>query len=156
MHAQSCPTLFDPMDCPPLSMEFSRQEYWSRVSFPSPEDFPDPRLKPSLLHWQVRFFTCQCKEASAGEELVLKVIQHLPSMGPHEGWVYCWQGGRTWSKQAASLLGARRSDCLWCHLPIWVLPSHNQEGHTGHSLPSCSGNSWTCAVNRNTYPLTVV
>ena len=26
----------------PLSMEFSRQEYWSRLLFPSPEDLPDP------------------------------------------------------------------------------------------------------------------
>ena len=28
-----------------LSMEFSRQEYWSGLSFPSPGDFPDPRVK---------------------------------------------------------------------------------------------------------------
>ena len=26
----------------PLSMGFSRQEYWSRLSFPSPGDLPDP------------------------------------------------------------------------------------------------------------------
>ena len=25
----------------PLSMEFSRQEYWSGLPFPSPRDFPD-------------------------------------------------------------------------------------------------------------------
>ena len=41
--AQSCPTLCDPMDCvahqAPLSMEFSRQEYWSGLSFPSPSSF---------------------------------------------------------------------------------------------------------------------
>ena len=29
-----------------LSMEFSRQEYWSRLPFPSPEDLPDPAFKP--------------------------------------------------------------------------------------------------------------
>ena len=34
----------------PLSMEFSRQEYWSGLPFPSPGDLPDPRIKPSLLH----------------------------------------------------------------------------------------------------------
>ena len=36
---QSCPTLGDPMDCSPLallSMGFSRQQYWSRLPFPSP------------------------------------------------------------------------------------------------------------------------
>ena len=30
---------------PPL-MGFSRQEYWSGLPFPSPEDLPDPRIKP--------------------------------------------------------------------------------------------------------------
>ena len=37
--AQSCLTLCDPMDCSPQappSMEFSRQEYWSGLQFPSP------------------------------------------------------------------------------------------------------------------------
>ena len=29
-----------------LSMEFSRQEHWSRLTFPSPEDLPDPGIKP--------------------------------------------------------------------------------------------------------------
>ena len=30
----------------PLSMGFSRQEYWSGLSFPSPEDLPDPGIEP--------------------------------------------------------------------------------------------------------------
>ena len=30
----------------PLSMEFSRQEYWSGLRFPPPGDFPDPGIKP--------------------------------------------------------------------------------------------------------------
>ena len=29
----------------PLSVEFSRQEYWSQVPFPNPGDRPDPRIK---------------------------------------------------------------------------------------------------------------
>ena len=33
----------------PLSMEFSRQEYWSRVLFHPPEDLPDPEIKPMSL-----------------------------------------------------------------------------------------------------------
>ena len=27
-------------------MEFSRQEYWSVLPFPPPEDLPDPGIKP--------------------------------------------------------------------------------------------------------------
>ena len=33
----------------PLSMEFSRQEYWSGVSFPTPGDLPDPGIEPTSL-----------------------------------------------------------------------------------------------------------
>ena len=35
----------NPMDCS-LSMGFSRQEYWNGLSFPSPEDLPDPGIEP--------------------------------------------------------------------------------------------------------------
>ena len=31
---------------PPLSIEFSRQEYWSGLPFLSQEDLPDPGIKP--------------------------------------------------------------------------------------------------------------
>ena len=30
----------------PLSMEFSRQEYWSGLTYPSPGDLPNPWIKP--------------------------------------------------------------------------------------------------------------
>ena len=30
----------------PLSMGFSRQEYWSGLPFPSPEDLLDPGIEP--------------------------------------------------------------------------------------------------------------
>ena len=30
----------------PPFMEFSRQEYWSRLLFPSPGDLPDPGIEP--------------------------------------------------------------------------------------------------------------
>ena len=32
----------------PLSMEFTRQEYWSGLPFPSPEDLPDPGIEPGF------------------------------------------------------------------------------------------------------------
>ena len=31
---------------PPLSMGFSKQEYWSGLPFPSPGDLPDPGIEP--------------------------------------------------------------------------------------------------------------
>ena len=49
-----CLTLCNSMDCrqprqTPLSMEFSRQEYWSGLPFPSPGDLPDPGIEPMSL-----------------------------------------------------------------------------------------------------------
>ena len=47
---QLCPTLCDPTDCShqaPLSMEFSKEEYWSGLPFPPPGDLPDPEIEPS-------------------------------------------------------------------------------------------------------------
>ena len=50
----------------PLSMGFSRQEYWSRLLFPSPRDLPSPRTEPrssqptdwtGVSHTAGRFFT---------------------------------------------------------------------------------------------------
>ena len=35
----------------PLSMGFSRQEYWSGLPFPSPRDFPNPRIEPGSPTW---------------------------------------------------------------------------------------------------------
>ena len=40
----------------PLSMEFSRKEYWSGLLFPPLGDLPNSGLNPRLLcllHWQV-------------------------------------------------------------------------------------------------------
>ena len=33
----------------PLSMEFSRQEYWNRLPFPSPGDLLNPGIEPRSL-----------------------------------------------------------------------------------------------------------
>ena len=44
---QSCPTLCDPIAYKaPLSIEFSWQEYWSGLPFPSPGDLPEPGIEP--------------------------------------------------------------------------------------------------------------
>ena len=63
LHAQLCPILVTlwTVDCQaPLSMELSRQEYWSGLPFPPPGDLPDPSIEtaspvsPALAG---RFFT---------------------------------------------------------------------------------------------------
>ena len=63
--AQLCLTFCDPWTVAhqaPLSMEFSRQEYDSELSFPSPSDLPNPRIElrspalqeDSLTIWATR------------------------------------------------------------------------------------------------------
>ena len=50
MRAQSCLTLATPWTaaCQALSVEFSRQEYCSRLPFPSPGGLPNPGFKPCI------------------------------------------------------------------------------------------------------------
>ena len=69
VHIQSCLTLrphglwstmvhYNPQAL--LSMEFSRQEYWSGLPFPPPGNLPDPGIKPTSLASPAlagRFFT---------------------------------------------------------------------------------------------------
>ena len=56
---QSCPTLCAPWTVAhqaPLSMRFSRQEYWSGLPCPPPGDLPAQGSNPCLLHllhWQM-------------------------------------------------------------------------------------------------------
>ena len=61
--SQLCPTLCDPMDWrasltlqAPLPMGFSRQEYWSGLSFPPPGDLHDPGIEPTSLALAGRLF----------------------------------------------------------------------------------------------------
>ena len=49
----------------PLSMGFHRQEYWSGLPFPTPEDLPDPGIKPlspASSALAGRFFTTEPPE----------------------------------------------------------------------------------------------
>ena len=53
---QSCRTLVSPwtVACQvPLSMGFSKQEYWSGLPGPPPGDLPDPGIKPASPASQV-------------------------------------------------------------------------------------------------------
>ena len=45
-HVQLFVTLWTVAHQASLSMEFSRQEYWNGLPFPSPEELPSPGIKP--------------------------------------------------------------------------------------------------------------
>ena len=53
----------------PLSMEFSREEYWSGLPFPFPGDLPNPGIKPVSLvspAFTSGFFTTEPPWKSSG------------------------------------------------------------------------------------------
>ena len=73
--AKSCPTLGIPwtVACQaPLSMGFSRQEYWIGLPFPSPGELPDPGIKPRSPALQADALpTGLCRKADWFSGLVL-------------------------------------------------------------------------------------
>ena len=74
--AQSCPTFATPWTVAhqaPLSMGFSRQEYWSGLPSPSPRDFPDPGVKS----W------CPALQADS-------CLSHQGSPNPVNPGINCW------------------------------------------------------------------
>ena len=76
-------TLFDSKDCSPeapLSIGFSRQEYWSRSSFPSPED-------PSPLTVQTHIF-CLAGSFFTTKPRLHKMFSGVYATVPHSRFYY--------------------------------------------------------------------
>ena len=64
----------------PLSMEFSRQAYWSGLPFPSPGDIPNQRIKPKspLLQADSKFTTePQGSPHAICKKLILNIKIHI-------------------------------------------------------------------------------
>ena len=50
----------------PLSMEFSRQEYWSGLPFPSPRDLPNPGIEPGSPALKAHYLPSKSLESAEG------------------------------------------------------------------------------------------
>ena len=100
---QLCPTIHNPWTIvclTPLSMEFSRQEYWSGLPCPSPRDLHNPGIKPGSPASKADFLPSEPpgKPISArsriripgnlAPEAVLKhpVVKNLPAMQETPVW----------------------------------------------------------------------
>jgi len=55
-------------------MRFSRQEYWSGLPFPSPEDLPDPGIKPGSPALQKDSLLFELQRRPVGLETI--IISH--------------------------------------------------------------------------------
>ena len=69
----------------PLSMGFSRQEYWSGLPFPSPGDLPHPGIEPGSPALRVDYLPSEPpgKSVSILEPFVKYYLTIY-------GWVYFW------------------------------------------------------------------
>ena len=88
---QSCLTHCDPMTIAhqvPLSMEFSRQEYWSGLSFPTLEDLPDPGIEPGSPALQADFLPSEPVGKpfmEAGKSKIKALADLVSGEGPPSG-----------------------------------------------------------------------
>ena len=76
--AKSCLALCDPLDYSPrapLSMRFSRKEYWSELPFPPPGYLPDPGIEPTCPALAGGFFTTEPRVLNAA-----KLLQSCPTL----------------------------------------------------------------------------
>ena len=66
----------------PLSMEFSRKDYWCGLPLPTAGDLPDPGIEPtSLVSPAVGFLTCDLENRRAHLKMVLSwVISTAPRL----------------------------------------------------------------------------
>ena len=69
----------------PLSVEFSRQEYWSGLSFTSPGDLPDQGVEPVSPAWQVN---------SLPPELPGNLVEKARYKWPHILWLCLYELSR--------------------------------------------------------------
>ena len=80
--AQLCLTLCNPQTTDPqtvvhqgpLSMEFSRQEYWSGLSFPSPGNLPNPGIEPRSPALQAETLPSEPPGKSYQRALIISLI----------------------------------------------------------------------------------
>ena len=94
----------------PPSMEFSREEYWSGLPFPSPGDLPDPGIKPGLPHSRQMLYHLSHLgspmikgETDCNKDWTLKSLQWLSSHNMNEA-------GRLQEKQYKAL---RKDTFYW-------------------------------------------
>ena len=122
--AKSFPTLVTPwtVACQaPLPMEFSRQEYWSGLPFPSPGDFPDPEIKPESPLQTDSLSTELQRQAHCPVSAVLFLCGVMEKYD-RSGWLIC--------------NNADLCDCLGCFYPCPKRNSNKRGLSAAPAMPS--------------------
>lgn len=126
----------------PLSVEFSRQEYWSELPFPSPRDHPHPGIKPKSPTLAGGFFTTE-PPGKPPNTFTLSIKPH--SVGHLVGWYML-----PWShRPSASPIARCFQSVSWLNFAklIRIVGSANPEmkkNSVGSTGPSCNRSGmWT-------------
>ena len=133
--SRSVVSICDPMDCSlsgssALSMEFSRQEYWSGLPCPPLGDFPTQGSNPGLPHCR-QILYCLSYQGSPGiMEWVAYPFSRGSSQPRNQISVSCFAGGffTSWA--------TRKAWCNWISIKKWTLT------HNLHHVQKLAQNGW--------------
>ena len=113
----------------PLSMEFSRQGYWSGLPFPFPEHLPDPGIEPGPPAWQV---VALPSELLGKSNIVLPKQTEKPLLQQEVTKKTTTKGFQSnrWKKNHSRFYGSSFSPTWWHgHHTLWINTWQWSVGH---------------------------
>ena len=127
---QSCPTLWDPMDCSsqtPLFVGFPRQEYWGGMPFPPLGNLHNSRIKPTSLMFPAlagRFFLPLALPGKLIDTIAIVAWKRLNSSTRKSRWA-CYRRSHLTivtraGRRTSVLMGIELSAHRMERLPNWV------------------------------------
>ena len=105
----------------PLSMGYSRQEYWSGLPFPSPEDLPDPGIKfrsPALQAEATVYTINKMLVFPSNSYVEVLTPKTIISRGGVFGRLLGHKGGGPMNGICALIKGTQRVACHFHHIKL--------------------------------------
>ena len=119
-------------------MEFSRQEYWGRLPFPTPGDLPHPGIKPESPELAGGFFTTNATWGALTSQEALDKI--FITMAVVMCWF--WNISGSWAGKISLLLSFLEVESVPVLMPVAPCPSPGPASHPV-SLSLC----WTAFIS---------
>ena len=133
----------------PLSVEFSRQEYWSGLPFPTPGNLPHPGTKPISLAspalagrffttgvtWEVSIGTANRQTSLQRASLLTQMVKNSPA------------GQKTWFPSLGQEDPLENGMATHSNILAWRIPWTEEPGglHTVHGVTKCG--TWLSNFN---------
>ena len=143
----------------PLSMEFSRQEHWSGLPFPSPRDLPDPGIEPQSPALQAHSLPTEPPGKRRSFDVLLKAVPAVECLGGLQVYRGCrgdaasismgaqrapWEPSTSpsplrWRKMASTQYQGQLQQCAVGSIP---LPLYHHAFFPGHSIYTDTQSAW--------------